>query len=110
MRMILSGIALIALSGCGTTGTSSLATPEPGANVQVVGSAEAIKGCQFITQVRGDQNLYGGVLFHKAAMDDAVRQMKAKTAQAGGNRLYLVDSQVGAHGANTLGDAYLCKA
>ena len=81
----------------------------PGADaVRMVGSEQAIAGCQFLKQVRGDQNLYGGAFFARAAYDDALNQMKARTVEAGGNTLFIVNASTGMIGANTLGDAYRC--
>ncbi len=89
------------VGGCTTT------TPA-GQKVRVVSSPGAVQGCQYLTSVRGDQNLYGGILLSGAAHQDALNQMIEKTAAAGGNRLYYTSGSSGLGGANLVGDAYRC--
>jgi len=90
----------MAIGGCSTTAE--------GAKVQVVSSPGAVQGCKYLTSVRGDQNLYGGIMFAGAAHQDALNQMMNKTAAAGGNRLYYTSGNTGLGGANLIGDAYRC--
>lgn len=83
------------------------ATPQA-ANVRIVGAPQEVQGCTRIGNVRGDQNIYGGI-FAGAAYDDALNQMKNKTAKAGGNTLLIISSSTGWAGANAMGDAYKCR-
>ncbi len=101
MRMV-AILACAAVAGCTSTGTSGAA------NMMVVSSPGAVQGCKFITSVRGDQNLYGGILLAGAAHQDALRQMKNKAAAAGGNRLYYTSGNTGLGGSNLVGDVYRC--
>lgn len=99
----LSIVAAMTVGLCGCTSTTPAMR-----SVEVVGSQQAISGCKFITSVRGDQNLIGGVMFQGAAYNDAINQMKKRTIEAGGNRLYVVNATAGLGGANAIGDAYKC--
>lgn len=93
-------------------GASALAggtTTSPQAEaVQAVGSPQAVAGCKYVKSVRGDQNLIGCVMLQGAAYNDAINQMKQKTYEAGGNRLYIANATSGMGGANAIGDAYKC--
>lgn len=93
-------LVCVALAGCSTTAE--------GSKVQVVSSPGAVQGCKYLTSVRGNQNLYGGILLSGAAHQDALAQMMNKTAAAGGNRLYYVSGNTGLGGSNLVGDAYKC--
>lgn len=99
---IAAGAASLAAAGCTTSSA-------PGSSdVLVVGSPAAVQGCQYLTSVRGDQNLYGGILLSGAAYNDAVQQMKNQAAAAGGNRLYAAGGNTGMGGSNLTGDVYRC--
>jgi hypothetical protein len=100
-KMVAGALALGMLAGCTTT------SPEAEA-VQVVGSPQAVAGCQFIKSVRGDQNMMGGYMLQGAAYHDAMNQLKRRTVEAGGNRVYMVNSNTGMAGSNVIGDAYKC--
>ena len=94
-------IGALALSGCVST------TPADNA-VRLVGSQQAIDGCQYLANVQGNQNMMGGMLLAGAAYKDALNQMKRKTVDAGGNTLFIVTASTGMTGANAIGDAYRC--
>lgn len=96
-----ASLITLLLSSCTTV------TPAMDA-VQIVGTPQAIQGCRFIKNVRGDQNMLGGYLLAGAAYEDAIRQMKKRTVEAGGNRLYVITASTGLTGANAMGDAYKC--
>lgn len=104
MRRFAIVAACAGLAGCTTATAPSSNTSA----VTVVSSPGGVEGCKFVTNVRGDQNLYGGFLFAQAAYNDAIRQMKEKTVAAGGNRLYIALGSTGMMGANLVGDAYRC--
>lgn len=93
--------ACVALAGCVSANPGSEA-------VRIVKDREDVAGCRFIEQVRGNQNMIGGIVLAGAAYEDSLRIMKNKTVATGGNRLLLVDIQSGLGGANGIGDAYRC--
>jgi hypothetical protein len=96
------------LLGCSLLGACTTAPVQGSDAVEVVSSPGAVSGCQFLRNVRGDQNLYGGAILAKAAYEDAIQQMRNATAQAGGNRLFVAFGSTGILGANVVGDAYRC--
>lgn len=100
-RIAIAVLCAAALAGCATVDSET-------STVRIVTSAGGVAGCRFIASVRGDQNLYGGILFARAAYDDAINQMKAKTIAAGGNALFVASASTGLIGANAMGDAYRC--
>lgn len=100
-RFLVWVVGASALAGCSTTSPQAEA-------VQIVGSPQAVAGCKYIKSVRGDQNLIGGIMLQGAAYNDAINQMKQKTFEAGGNRVYVVNATSGMGGANAIGDAYKC--
>lgn len=102
-KFIAVSVAAALLAGCTST------TPAM-QGVEVVGSQQAIAGCKFVKSVRGDQNLIGGMMFQGAAYNDAINQMKKRTVEAGGNRLFVVNATAGLGGANAIGDAYRCPS
>jgi hypothetical protein len=100
------------LAACETTGqpptTETSYTPAaPSDSVRVVGASSEVVNCAYLTDVRGDQNIYGGI-FAGAAYQDAINQMKRKTAAAGGNTLFVISATSGWAGANAIGNAYRC--
>lgn len=84
------------LVGCTTT------IPQVEA-IQLVEIEQAVAGCTYLTNVRGD-----GVTLQGATYNDTISQMKMRTAQAGGNRLLIVHASSGMGGAVAIGDAYKC--
>lgn len=101
MRAVLPLLLCVSLTGCAAV------SPEASA-IRIVNSERALDGCKYVESVRGDQNLYGGALFARAAYEDALNQMKAQTAAAGANTLYVSAAGTGMIGANARGDAYRC--
>lgn len=95
-------IAVTVFSVIGLSACTSV-TPQMEA-IQTVGSQQAVQGCKFVKSVRGDHIWVAGPV----AYDDAINQMKKKAAEAGANRLYIVNINTGPHGANAMADAYKC--
>lgn len=75
-------------------------------NVQLAASAEEVAKCKRIGEVGGRSFIGGG--WATFGQDRVMKQMKRKTAEAGGNWLLLLST--GAHygGANGVGIAYRC--
>ncbi len=95
-------IGSVVLAGCAT----SLPASE---NVTMVSSPASVATCRLLGEVRGDQNMVGGVLA-EMAKEDAIAQLKNKTEAMGGNAVLVERSSVGWAGANMAGKAYKCEA
>lgn len=100
MRVFLvSCLALIA-SGCAST------MPPP-SDVRLTAAQSEVAECIRLGEVRGDHNLYGGVMY-QLAVQAAESQIKNRAAKIGGNVVLLTNSTAGWAGANMAGVAYKC--
>jgi hypothetical protein len=99
----LVAIALLgmALVGCVTT----TATGAP-AKVRITSNPEAVHGCKFLGNVRGDDHLNGGQFGQAAAEESATKEMRNKTNAVGRNVILMVRSTTNTGGSSQLGEAY----
>lgn len=93
-------LAAFALAGCSNTMPAS-------DMVKIAVAEQEVAGCKYLSEVRGDHNLWGGMMV-QVAIDDATAQLKNKTAQAGGNTVLVTKSSSHMAGANMAGKAYRC--
>lgn len=77
------------------------------AEVRLVRDSGAVSGCQRLGEIHGS-SLVGGAL-GGVGYDNAMGEMREKTAAAGGNHLLLIDMQSGMMGAKGIGEAYRCE-
>lgn len=90
------------------TGLAACSSPHAGAErIVLTGSTDVVKGCKFLQQASGDQNLIGGALAGMAR-EDAMRQLKNKAAEIGGTHIVTQSISTGWAGANAVGDVYRC--
>ena len=98
MRYLL--VVAVCLGGC--------ASPQAGAEkVVMTGSIEVVKGCAFIEQASGDQNLIGGAAAG-LARGDAINRLKNRAVEVGGTHIVTQSISTGWAGANAVGDIYRC--
>lgn len=93
-------MALVVLAGCSSTMPAS-------DMVKIAVAEHEVAGCTYLSEVRGDHNMWGGMMVQRA-IDDATAQLKNKTAQAGGNTVLVTKSSSHMAGANMAGKAYRC--
>mgnify|MGYP003384548373 CR=1 FL=1 len=99
MRIFTATVAII-VSAC-------VPQQEAARGIVLTGNTEVVKGCKFIEQANGDQNLIGGVLAG-LAREDAVRQIRNRAAEIGGTHVVTQNISTGWAGANAVGDIYRC--
>lgn len=93
-------VAAFALGAC--------AAPQAGSEkVILTGNVEIVKGCKFLQQASGDQNLIGGALAG-AAREDAMNRLKNRAVEIGGTHIVTQSVSTGWAGANAVGDIYRC--
>lgn len=97
----------IALAGCALVLASCASTMPPPSDVRLTGSSAEVAGCTRLGEVRGDHNLYGGMMY-QLAVQAAESQIKSRAAQMGGNVVLMTSSTAGFMGANMAGVAYRC--
>lgn len=100
MRLLLISCFAVAVTGC----TSTMPPPS---DVRLTGSQSEVATCQRLGNVRGDHNLYGGMMY-QLAVQAAESQIMNRAAQMGGNVVLLTSSTAGWAGANMAGVAYKC--
>ena len=100
MRILLIVGAVAALSGCAST----LPAPD---GVRITSRIADPAKCQYVGEVRGDHNLYGGVMVG-LAQQSAESQIMNRAAQMGANTVEVSNSTAGWAGANMSGKAYRC--
>lgn len=76
MRLEICTIATmcLALSACQTPEAQPAAqgrTSSPESSIRVVGASSEVENCTYLADVKGDQNVYGGI-FAGAAYNDAI--------------------------------------
>lgn len=98
--LLLASISAV-LCGCAST------MPPP-SDVRLTGSQADVASCERLGDVRGDHNLYGGMMY-QLAVQAAESQIKNNAAKLGGNVVVLTRSTAGMMGANMAGIAYRCK-
>lgn len=99
MKKIALG-CVAALAGCSSTMPAT-------DMVKIAVAQHEVAGCQYLAEVRGDHNLWGGMAV-QIAINDATAQLKNKTAQAGGNTVLVTKSSTHMAGSNMAGKAYRC--
>jgi uncharacterized protein YbjQ (UPF0145 family) len=91
---------IVAIAGC--------AAPQAGSEAIVLtGNVDVVRGCRFIEQASGDQNLIGGALAG-AAREDAIRRLRNRAVDVGGTHIVTQNISTGWAGANAVGDIYKC--
>ena len=104
-RSAWAAAVVLALSGCVTTTATGDA-----AKVRITSNSEAVHGCKFLGNVRGDDHLNGGQFGQAAAEESATNEMRNRTHAMGGNVILLVRSTTNTGGSSQLGEAYACPA
>lgn len=94
-------VALLALTllvaGCVST------SPE-GERVRVTSNPDVVNGCKFLGNVKATSG-WGGPAGSGLASSNTTKTLQNKTAELGGNVLFVVES-----GIHAEGEAYLCPA
>lgn len=99
-KNVLIGLVLcVGISGCTTV-------TKQGAIVRVVNNVEAVKDCKYLRQLESSSS-WGG-LASGVAFDNAMNEMKNKTAEMGGNTVYSTAMLSSWGGTRMIGDAYNC--
>lgn len=94
------------LAAAGLAG--ACAAPQAGSErIVLTGNTEIVKGCKFLQQASGDQNLIGGALAG-AARADAMNRLKNRAVEIGGTHIVTQSVSTGWAGANAVGDIYRC--
>jgi hypothetical protein len=88
-----------AISGC-------ITLTKQGTTVRVVNNVEVIRDCKYISQVESSSS-WGG-LASGVAFDNAMNEMKNKTASMGGDTVYTTTMLSSWGGTRMIGDAYNC--
>lgn len=99
MRSVLL-LLLVMLTGCVTLS-------EQGSRVRVVSNPDAVKGCKYLAQVTSSSS-WGG-LASGLAFDNAMAELKNKTAQIGGDTAFTSVMLSSWGGTRIVGDAYACQ-
>lgn len=103
MRRYAIGL-LLATSACVTTKLS----PEAQA-IRLTSNADVVKGCKFLGNVEGTDNMNGGMLGQNAAAENAMRRMKNKAAALHANTIFLTANDgTKFSGSTQRGEAYAC--
>lgn len=105
MKRFLAFITILILS----TGGGAFASEKSADEVLLVSQREQVEGCKFLGQVTGSSSL-GGFAAQKWGKANAEKEMRNKTERMGGNVILVHSSRGGFHGAEAVGDAYLCTA
>jgi hypothetical protein len=79
-----------------------------GQKVLITSNPDTVKGCRLLGQVKGSDHMWGGAAGQGAAEDNATTRLKNKTAEMGGNVVFLSRSSTGFSGSSQLGEAYSC--
>lgn len=90
---------MLFIGGCATL------TPQ-GSTVRVVRDIRIAGDCKYITPVSSSSS-WGG-LASGLAFDNAMNELKNKTAESGGNTVLMSESLSSWGGTRMVGDAYLC--
>ena len=99
MKLLLI-LMLIVVSGCTTL------TPQ-GSSVRVVRDIRIAGDCKYITPI-ASSSAWGG-LASGVAYDNAMAELKNKTAETGGNTILMSETLSSWGGTRMVGDAYLCS-
>jgi hypothetical protein len=100
MHLILRTLPMLVIASCATSGPAS-------DFVKVAAADHEVASCTLLGEVRGDHNMFGGMMV-QVAIDDATSQLKNKTANMGGNTVLITRSSAHWAGANMAGKAYRC--
>lgn len=87
--------ALVGLAGC-------VSMTPAGEAVRITTRSDVVAGCKFITNVKATSG-WGGVAGQGIADSNTEKTLQNKTAKAGGNVLYVINS-----GQHASGEAYHC--
>ena len=100
-----AGVALMT-SACVT----SRLTPEAEA-IRLTDNPEVVKGCTFIANVEGSDQMNGGTLGQGAAEENAMRRMRNQAAEKKANTLYVTRPDgTKFSGSHQRGEAYTCPS
>lgn len=92
---------LILLSGC-------VVLAPQGSSVRIVKDMEAVRGCKLIGPVESSSN-WGGFAATGVAFDNAMNEIRNKTAQAGGNIALINVFSNTMGGSRIMEDAWACE-
>ena len=104
MRLQSKIIALCLFASAASSCTTTLPATD---SVRIATAPQEVQGCQFLGDIRGDHNLWGGAAV-QIAINDATAQLKNKTAAKGGNVVLVTSSMTSWAGSNMAGKAYRC--
>jgi hypothetical protein len=99
---LLIGVALTA-TGCVTTEL----VPNADA-VRVTSSAEVVKHCRFLGNVKVSDRLNTGYFAENAAIENTDRRLRNAVIEKGGNTVHLAHQAAGYTGATASGEVYDC--
>ncbi len=98
--------AYLAIAAVLTLGACSMATTT-GSTVQIASERSAVAGCAPLGQIQSS-SYWGGVAATGLAYNEAMNDLKNKTAERGGTHVVLVNSSNTVGGTNMIGDVYRC--
>jgi len=103
MRRIVFAILALPLISC----TASL-TPM-GAKVRVTTNPDVVRGCEFLGNASASSG-WGGPAGGNIGEESVQNQLQNKTAEMGGNVLFLTSNKAGGYGGSSrgVGEAYRC--
>jgi hypothetical protein len=96
LRVVGVALALTFLNGC-------VSVSEKGSQVRVTSNPDAVRGCQFLGNVKATSG-WGGSAGTGLAGSNTEKSLQNKTADLGGNVLFVVSS-----GIHASGEAYRCQ-
>jgi hypothetical protein len=99
-------LAMITFLGVGGYAPLAQASED---DVLMVTERDRVDGCKYLGKVTGSSSL-GGIAGQKWGQANAEKEMRKKTDRMGGNVVLVHSSRGGFHGAEAVGDAYLCTA
>ncbi|MFM4984814.1 DUF4156 domain-containing protein [Aeromonas veronii] len=82
---------------------------ENGSMVRMTSNSDAIKWCDFIGNVEASDHFNGGLSGQAAAEENAVRTLRNKTAEMGGDTVTIMMNNTGFSGSSLRGEAYRCN-
>jgi hypothetical protein len=91
-----------------TGAISCISTTPEGSKVRITTNPDVVRACKFLGEVRGTERMWGGTAGQGAAQDNAVNRLKNKTAEMGGNVVFLNSATTNTSGSTQIGEAYRC--
>lgn len=97
-------LALVVLTGCAT----ARLTPA-GESVRVTANPEAVRGCELLGEVSGEDRVNGGMLGQGAAEENALVRLRNAAAELGADVVLMVMGTTNMSGSSQRGEAYSCR-